>query len=82
MAAKDVRLATDLGREYGIPMELSNLVDQRHVEAMFRGWGPEGFGCGFEDSRRKIWRAIEIARLNFYNRVRGRNPSNDHDYCP
>ena len=41
LAAKDVRLATDLGREHGIPMELSNLVDQRHVEAMFRGWGPE-----------------------------------------
>jgi 3-hydroxyisobutyrate dehydrogenase len=41
LAAKDVRLATDLGREYGIPMELSNMVDQRHVEAMFRGWGPE-----------------------------------------
>ena len=41
LAAKDVRLATDLGREYGIPMELSNLVDQRHVEALLRGWGPE-----------------------------------------
>ena len=41
LAAKDVRLATDLGREYGIPMDLSNLVDQRHVEAMFRGWGAE-----------------------------------------
>ena len=41
LAAKDVRLATDLGREYGIPMELSNLIDQRHVEAMFRGWGAE-----------------------------------------
>ncbi|PKB60814.1 MAG: hypothetical protein BZY64_00045 [SAR202 cluster bacterium Ae2-Chloro-G1] len=41
LAAKDVRLATDLGREYGIPMELSNLVDQKHVEAMLRGWGPE-----------------------------------------
>jgi 3-hydroxyisobutyrate dehydrogenase len=41
LAAKDVRLATDLGREYGIPMELSNMVDQRHVEAMFRGWGLE-----------------------------------------
>ena len=39
-AAKDVRLATDLGRELGIPMDLSNLVDQRHVEALFRGWGP------------------------------------------
>ena len=41
LAAKDVRLATDLGREYGIPMELSNLIDQRHVEAMHRGWGLE-----------------------------------------
>ena len=41
LAAKDVRLATDLGREYGIPMELSNLVDQRHVEALFREWGQE-----------------------------------------
>jgi len=41
LAAKDVRLATDLGREYGIPMELSNMIDQRHVEAMHRGWGPE-----------------------------------------
>jgi 3-hydroxyisobutyrate dehydrogenase len=41
LAAKDVRLATDLGREYGIPMEMSNLIDQRHVEAMHRGWGAE-----------------------------------------
>jgi 3-hydroxyisobutyrate dehydrogenase len=41
LAAKDVRLATDLGREYGIPMDLSNLIDQRHVEAMGRGWGRE-----------------------------------------
>ena len=41
LAAKDVRLATDLGREYGVPMDLSNLVDQRHVEAMFRGYGPQ-----------------------------------------
>ena len=41
LAAKDVRLATDLGREYGVPMDLSNLVDQRHVEAMSRGWGSE-----------------------------------------
>ena len=39
LAAKDVRLATDLGRELGVPMDLSNLVDQRHVEALFRGWG-------------------------------------------
>ena len=41
LAAKDVRLATELGREYGIPMDLSNLIDQRHVEALHRGWGGE-----------------------------------------
>ena len=41
LAAKDVRLATDLGREYGVPMDLANLIDQRHVEAMRRGWGAE-----------------------------------------
>ena len=41
LAAKDVRLATDLGPEYGIPMDLANIIDQRHVEAMHRGWGPE-----------------------------------------
>ena len=46
LAAKDVRLATDLGREYGVPMDLSNLVDQRHVDALFRGWGPEDSAAG------------------------------------
>ena len=40
LAAKDVRLATDLGREYAIPMDLSNLIDQLYVEALRRGWGP------------------------------------------
>ena len=41
LAAKDLRLATDLGRELGIPMEVSNIVDQRHVEALVRGWGSQ-----------------------------------------
>ena len=41
LAAKDVRLGTDLGREYGIPLDLANLIDQKHVEAMGRGWGGE-----------------------------------------
>lgn len=39
LASKDVRLATDLGRELGIPMELSNLIDQTYVEVLARGWG-------------------------------------------
>ncbi len=41
LAAKDVRLATDLGRELGLPMELANLVDQQHVEALGRGWATQ-----------------------------------------
>jgi 3-hydroxyisobutyrate dehydrogenase len=39
LAAKDVGLATQMGREMGIPMELSNLVQQRYIEAQGRGWG-------------------------------------------
>lgn len=41
LAAKDVALATELGREYGIPMAVADLVDQEHQEAMRRGWGPQ-----------------------------------------
>ena len=41
LAAKDVRLGTNLARELQVPMPLLNLVDQRYVEALRRGWGPE-----------------------------------------
>ena len=40
LGAKDVRLATDLGRQLGVPMELSNLVDQQYTDALRRGLGP------------------------------------------
>jgi 3-hydroxyisobutyrate dehydrogenase len=40
LAAKDVRLATDLGRELGLPLPLSNLVDQEYVAAQQQGLGP------------------------------------------
>ena len=39
LARKDVTLATDLGREYGVPMPFSNLVLEEMDEAMARGWG-------------------------------------------
>jgi len=39
LAAKDVRLATDLGRELGLPMEAANLFEQLYVEALRRGLG-------------------------------------------
>jgi 3-hydroxyisobutyrate dehydrogenase len=39
LATKDIGLATELGRELGVPMEVSNLVHQRFIEAIGRGWG-------------------------------------------
>ena len=39
LARKDVRLATELGRELDVPMEISNIVEQRFTEAVARGLG-------------------------------------------
>jgi 3-hydroxyisobutyrate dehydrogenase len=36
---KDVSLATELGREVGVPMRLANLALAEMTEAMNRGWG-------------------------------------------
>ena len=39
LARKDVGLATELGREYDVPMPVANLAEQIAIEAMNRGWG-------------------------------------------
>ncbi len=39
LAFKDVSLATALGREMNVPMQLSNLAMQEMISAMNRGWG-------------------------------------------
>jgi 3-hydroxyisobutyrate dehydrogenase len=36
---KDVGLATELGREYQVPLMIASLAEQQLVEAMRRGWG-------------------------------------------
>jgi len=41
MAAKDMGLASALGKELGLPMEVANVLEQRYVEAMGRGLGPK-----------------------------------------
>ena len=44
LARKDVRLACEIGREVNVPMELANIVEQRMIEAMNRGWGGKKAG--------------------------------------
>lgn len=39
LAAKDVGLATDMGRRLRVPMEVSNTVQQRYIAGQNRGWG-------------------------------------------
>lgn len=45
LAAKDVGLATDLGRSLRVPMELSNLVQQRYIDGQNKGFGREAAGA-------------------------------------
>ena len=39
LAHKDVGLAVQLGRAFGVPMRLSTLCEQELAQAMARGWG-------------------------------------------
>jgi len=47
LARKDIGLATDLAREYSVPMPLSNVAEQNMIEAMNRGWGPKDTSASF-----------------------------------
>lgn len=39
LARKDVGLATELAREYNVPVPIGNLVERTAIEGMNRGWG-------------------------------------------
>jgi 3-hydroxyisobutyrate dehydrogenase len=39
LARKDIGLATELAREYDVPMPMATVAEQLMVEAMARGWG-------------------------------------------
>jgi 3-hydroxyisobutyrate dehydrogenase-like beta-hydroxyacid dehydrogenase len=39
LARKDIGLATELGREFDVPLPMTSLAEQIAIEAMNRGWG-------------------------------------------
>jgi 3-hydroxyisobutyrate dehydrogenase len=39
LSRKDIRLATELGREFDVPMPVANLAEQIAIQGMNRGWG-------------------------------------------
>ena len=57
LAHKDMRLATELGRELGVPMRVANLAYAEMTEALNRGWEKR-------DSRSPMLLQLERAGLN------------------
>ena len=47
LARKDVGLATELAREFDVPMAMAALTEQTLDEAMARGWGDRDYGTPF-----------------------------------
>ncbi len=47
LSRKDVGLATELGREYNVPMPIANLVEQIAIQGMNRGWGDKDSSITF-----------------------------------
>ena len=47
LARKDVGLATELAREFQVPMAVCNLVEQSMIEALVRGWGAKDSSAAF-----------------------------------
>ena len=45
MAAKDVGLATEMGRNLSVPMEVSDIVHQRYIDGQKSGWGMLAHGA-------------------------------------
>jgi 3-hydroxyisobutyrate dehydrogenase len=39
LARKDIGLATELGREFEVPLKIASIVEQEFVEGLARGWG-------------------------------------------
>ena len=45
LGAKDVGLATEMGRRLNVPMEMSNIAQARYINAQNKGWGRQAAGA-------------------------------------
>ncbi|QQS11077.1 MAG: NAD(P)-dependent oxidoreductase [Rhodospirillales bacterium] len=65
LAHKDVSLATQLGRELGVPMRLSNLALEEMTEAMNRGWADRDSRCAMvlQQERAGVRIKVDAAKL-------------------
>lgn len=56
LARKDIGLATELAREYNVPMPMSNVAEQNMIEGTNHGWGRRDTSASFQlqEERAKI----------------------------
>jgi 3-hydroxyisobutyrate dehydrogenase len=48
LARKDIALATELGREFNVPMPVANLAEQIAIDCLNRGWGEKDSSVTFK----------------------------------
>ena len=65
LAHKDVSLATQLGREQGVPMRMANLALAELTEALNRGWGERDsrIPMSLQEERAGVQVRVEESRL-------------------
>jgi 3-hydroxyisobutyrate dehydrogenase len=65
LAHKDVTLATELGREHGVPMRVANLALAELTEALNRGWGERDsrIPMSLQEERAGVQVRVEESRL-------------------
>jgi 3-hydroxyisobutyrate dehydrogenase len=65
LAHKDVSLATQLGREQGVPMRIANLALAELTEALNRGWGERDsrIAMSLQEERAGVQVRVEESRL-------------------
>jgi hypothetical protein len=56
LAHKDISLATELAREYNVPMPVANLAEQIAIQGMVRGWGNRDSKRDLFITRGGLWR--------------------------